>query len=252
MTLPPPPMLEARGVAYRHDGDFALKDITFELVPGQVMCILGANGSGKTTLYSVLTTGLAPMAGEVYLNGINAHQFVGRSNANLVAMPFMMPFNSMNTPYVFWRTYGARYGMSRKYIAERLAELAPAMHMDKPMHLNHDRLSLGMKQKAALVAAFLPEVFLRVIDEPFSGGIDPLAMECLIEWITAARARGETIVFTSQHIEHAERLADKVLILNQGRIAALGSPAEIVAQMGLSPDEPRAFAQAYIEATESS
>ncbi len=115
-------------------------------------------------------------------------------------------------------------------------------HWDKPW----ERLSLGMMKKTGLIAAFLPKVPLRMFDEPFAGGIDPMAMEQLYTWMAEAKAHGETILFSTQVLEQAENAADRLLLLEDGAIRALATPAALIVQAGIDPNEPRALYKAFL------
>src|SRR5690606_31722835 len=118
------------------------------------------------------------------------------------------------------------------------------------LHKDFNALSLGMIKKAFLMAAFLPDVKIRILDEPFSGGIDPLAIEMLMAWLVQSRNAGECLMFSSQMVEHAERIADKVMIVCEGRMLFFGTKEELISRAGIAPNADRAFAQAYITLAE--
>lgn len=241
------PALSCRNLQYSYGDEFTLRNINFEVAPGEVVCVLGPNGSGKTTLLGLVSGYMLPIHGEVYAGELNVHR--DRIN-DIVYMPFRPPVVTLRTPYQYWQAFGRIFGHGFRDVARRAAALAPQMVMERCMHKQYAKLSLGMIQKMSLVAAFIPDSKLRVLDEPFSGGIDPLAMEALASWIERAREAGETIIFSSQMTEHAQRLADKVLVLRNGQVAAFGTPDEIIMRAGVTPGEERPFAQAFVAVTE--
>jgi len=115
-------------------------------------------------------------------------------------------------------------------------------HLNKYWH----ELSLGLNRKAGLIGCFLPEAKLRILDEPFAGGIDPLGMERLNSWMTDARDRGETIIFSTQVLDQAEDAADRIALMKEGQIHSMGSPGDLIEQAGIASNEPRTLSKAFL------
>ena len=243
-------LLQVNALGFTYGEEFTLRDFTFPAHSGEVICILGPNGSGKTTLFNVLAGLFAPSEGTIYLNGEDYFANRFELSSQLMAVPFIHPLSTVRTPYLFLRAMGLRYNMTSHEINERTLMLAADMCMEKNLHTDYNSLSLGMIKKSFLMAAFLPDVKIRLLDEPFSGGIDPLAMEMLMAWIARFRDSGECLMFSSQMVEHAERIADKVMIVGEGRMVFFGTKAEMISHAGINPGAERAFAQAYITLTE--
>ena len=243
-------VINVHRVEFRHGFQFALKEVSLEIGEGQTACILGPNGSGKTTLFEIMAGVKIPLHGYVEMFGQNYLENFYELSPRVMAMPFFHPVDTLHTPFLFWQGMGAVYGLEYDEICRRLQSLVPQMCLDEAIHKKYDTLSLGMKRKVVLVAAFLPDVQVRMMDEPFSGGIDPLAMEVLASWMMEARQRGETIVFSSQLTEHARRLADRTLILRDGKVAFYGTTQEMMDKAGISKSDARAEAQAYIAIAE--
>ena len=243
-------ILSLRELTYRYGLKFALKRVSLTINSGETVCILGPNGSGKTTLFNLVAGITIPVSGHVNMFGQNYLENFAELSPRVMAMPFIHPVSTLYTPYLFWQAMGAAYGIPYKEVGHRLRRLVPPMNMERAMHQKYDTLSLGMKRKVMLIAAFLPDVDIRIMDEPFSGGIDPLAMEVLIGWILEAKGRGETIIFSSQLTEHAKRLADRILILRNGQVAFLGTPSEMLNRAGVTTMDERPIAQAYVALAE--
>lgn len=243
-------IISLREITFRYGFKYALKRVSLSINAGEIVCILGPNGSGKTTLFNLLAGVTIPVSGHVNLFGQNYLENFAELSPRVMAMPFVHPVTTLYTPYLFWQAIGAAYGIPYKEVAQRLRRLVPPMNMERAMHNKYDSLSLGMKRKVMLIAAFLPDVDIRLMDEPFSGGIDPLAMEVLVGWILEAKSRGETIVFSSQLTEHAKRLADRILILRNGHVTFLGTAAEMMDRAGVAPQDERPLAQAYVALVE--
>jgi ABC-2 type transport system ATP-binding protein len=135
--------------------------------------------------------------------------------------------------------------MDEGVFASRVWDLVHQMDLGSHWQKSWTSLSLGMIKKAGLVGVFLPDADLRILDEPFAGGVDPLGMEALYRWMIQSRARGETIVFSTQVLEQAGAICDRILLLEKGSLRWLGAPDDLVKEAGLDPDEPRAFARAF-------
>lgn len=242
-------IINATGLRHKYGRSVALDSVSLDIRRGEVVCIIGANGAGKSTLLGLLGGMLFPNRGHVTVFGMDRWRdnFAIRKRSTLL---FAEPvFGASPTPYEFLRFFAQIYGIPRSEFRSRLEKLADEMHMTKHLDKPWQKLSLGMMKKTGLIAAFLPDAELRIMDEPFAGGIDPLAMEMLYTWIRAARERGETIVFSTQVLEQAEGAADRILILIDGTIQIDGTPLEILTSAGVSPGEPRALSKAFLKLT---
>lgn len=239
-------VLEAVGLRHKYGLTTAIDGVSLEVPGGEILCIIGSNGAGKTTLLSLLGGMILPQRGHVRVFGLDrwrANFEIRKQSTFLFANPV---FGASRTPYEFLRFFAQIYGIPRGVFLERVERLAAEMnmtgHWDKPWN----KLSLGMMKKAGLIAAFLPEVPLRMFDEPFAGGIDPMAMEQLYGWMADGKAHGETILFSTQVLEQAENAADRLLLLEDGGIRALDTPDALITQAGVDPNEPRALYKAFL------
>jgi ABC-2 type transport system ATP-binding protein len=241
--------VEAVGLRFRYGRTWAVDGVSLDIAPGEVLCVIGANGAGKTTLLSLLGGMVLPQQGHVHVFGLDRwrENFAIRKRSTfLLAEP---AFGESLTPYEFLRFFAQIYGVPKQTFLERVKRLATEMNMTEHWNKPWRKLSLGMLKKTGLIAAFLPDAELRIMDEPFAGGIDPMAMETLYAWIAEAKARGETIIFSTQVLEQAESAADRILMLEDGHIRALGTPEEIVAAAGVDAGEPRALYKAFLQLT---
>lgn len=227
----------------------AVNELTFQIWRGENICIIGPNSAGKTTLLLLLGGAHFPSKGHVTIDG--KHRWrdnfaIRKQTTLLLAEPIV---GACPTPYEFLRLYAQLYKVERSVFLERVRSMCQEMnllpHVDKPWV----ELSLGMRKKVGLVSAFLPDVNLRILDEPFAGGIDPRGMETLYSWMDAAKQRGETILFSTQVLEQAEQIADRIMILDQGGIAAFESPADLIRNAGITDTYGRALHKAFMRYT---
>lgn len=243
------PIISAIGLSKKYGRILALGGVTIEVAPGEAVCIVGPNGVGKTTLLLLLSGAIFPTAGDVRVFGLDRWQNNFKLRKLMTLVPAETIVGQSPTPYAYLRLVGQVYGMSREDFATRLERAVCEMDYAPHLHKNWAQLSLGLAKKAILIGGFLPEVSLRILDEPFAGGIDPLGMEALYSWIRAASRRGEAVVFSTQVLEQAETVADRIVLLRGGRVSLSGTPAEFIAAAGVDPQSPRALGQAFIRLT---
>lgn len=224
--------IEVRGLTRRF-GDFTAVDaITFDVAEGEVFGFLGANGAGKTTAIKMLIGLLAPSEGEGRVAGADV-----RTEADLVRrrIGYMSQRFSLYedlTPRENISLYGGVYGLTDAEIRERggalLQELGLEPHADELVRA----LPLGWKQKLSFSVALLHRPAVVFLDEP-TGGVDPITRRQFWESIYAAAARGTTVFVTTHYLDEAE-YCDRISIMVDGRIAAIGTPAALRGSAGVA------------------
>jgi len=210
----------------RRFGDFTAVDrISFEVKAGEVFGFLGANGAGKTTAIRMLIGLLEPTGGTARIAG---HDIYTESEAIKQSIGYMSQRFSLYedlTPRENIRLYGGIYGLTRKQIRERsdrvLARLGLAGVADDAVR----RLPLGWRQKLAFSVALLHQPKVVFLDEPTSG-VDPITRRQFWELIYDAAAGGTTVLVTTHYMDEAE-YCDRISIMVDGRIGAMGTPAEL-------------------------
>jgi len=210
----------------RKFGEFVAVDhITFDVAAGEVFGFLGANGAGKTTAIKMLIGLLAPTGGEARVAGFDVATQTEAIRRNIGYMSQRFSLYEDLTVNENISLYGGIYGLSDKQIAERGERMRKSL--DLPNELV-GRLPLGWKQKLAFSVALLHEPQIVFLDEP-TGGVDPITRRQFWEMIYAAAARGTTVFVTTHYMDEAE-YCDRISIMVDGRIAALGTPAELKQQ----------------------
>ena len=210
-------------------GDFTAVDaITFSVAKGEVFGFLGANGAGKTTAIKMLTGLLAPSGGEAHTAGFDVATEPEAVKRRIGYMSQRFALYDDLTVRENVRFYGRVYGLTDRVIDERMAALLRQLGFEQTANERVGRLPLGWKQKLAFSVALLHEPDVVFLDEP-TGGVDPVTRRQFWEMIYAAAARGTTVFVTTHYMDEAE-YCDRVSIMVDGRIAALGTPAELKAQ----------------------
>jgi ABC-2 type transport system ATP-binding protein len=225
---------------YRGAPHNAVDSISFGVGVGEFFALLGPNGAGKTTTISILTTTLAPTSGRVRIAGVD----VRRDSAAVrkqVGIIFQNPSLDMNLSgeenvrlhailyglYPYRPAYRLMPAAYRRHVADMAAVLAMESDMFRPVR----KLSGGMRRKLEIIRGLMHRPRVLFLDEP-TAGLDAASRRSLWAYLAEIRQRQETtIVLTTHYLEEAEA-ADRILILNQGQVAAQGSPDDIKAQLG--------------------
>lgn len=210
-------------------GDFiATNAITFEVNEGEVFGFLGANGAGKTTAMRMLcgllrpTSGSATVAGfDVYTQADKVKQHIGYMSQRFSLYEDLKVKENI-------RFYGGIYGLRTSVIKEKTQQLLQKLEMEKEADLLVSELPLGWKQKLAFSVAILHDPSIVFLDEP-TGGVDPVTRRQFWDLIYEAASRGVTVFVTTHYMDEAE-YCDRISIMVDGRIQALGTPRELKAQ----------------------
>lgn len=240
-------VLSATELCKNYPGVKAMDGVSLELRRGEVVCLIGPNGAGKTTLLYLLAGLTYPSSGDVHVLGMHRWRDNHAIRLRSTILPATPVTGASPTPYEYLRYMAQVYGLSKDLFMLRLEELCRQMNYLPYLSWQWEALSLGLQKKAGLIGSFLPDAELRILDEPFAGGIDPMGMEVLYNWFEDSRVRGETIVFSTQVLEQAEQASDRIAVINEGRIAVEGPPEELLARAGISGSEPRALARAFVK-----
>ena len=207
-------------------GDFtAVNNISFEVGEGEIFGFLGANGAGKTTAIRMLCGLLSPTSGEALVAGYKIGKETEKVKRNIgyMSQKFSLYEDLTLAENIFF--YGGIYGLSRKEIRQKTENM-----LDK-FDLHHVRdslirdLPLGWKQKLAFSTATLHDPKIVFLDEP-TGGVDPITRRQFWDLIYEAANEGITIFVTTHYMDEAE-YCDRISIMVDGRIDALGTPTEL-------------------------
>jgi len=213
----------------RRFGDFVAVDrITFDIRAGEVFGFLGANGAGKTTAIRMLTGLLAPTNGRAIVAGHDVVRETERVKRDIGYMSQRFSLYEDLTVRENIQLYGGIYDLSDREIRDRTARMLTRLGLEQAAGQFVRAIPLGWRQKLAFSVAMLHEPRVVFLDEPTSG-VDPITRRQFWELIYEAAARGTTILVTTHYMDEAE-YCDRISIMVGGRIAALGTPAELKRQ----------------------
>jgi ABC-2 type transport system ATP-binding protein len=214
-------LIQVQGLQKSYDGFLAVKGIDFEVHPGEVFGLLGPNGAGKTSTVEILEGLRSRSAGEVRVLGfdpaLDNKKLKDRIGVCLQATNFPERMKVREAMNLFASFY------SKTVDSDALLK---RLQLWEKRETFYSHLSGGQKQRLALALALLNDPQLLFLDEP-SSGLDPQARLEIHELVSELRKEQRTILLTTHYIEEAERLCDRVAIVDEGRIVALGTPREI-------------------------
>jgi len=213
-------------------GTEALKDVSFRVSKGEVFCLLGRNGAGKTTLLRVLATQLMPTAGRATVFGSEVVRGAKSIRRRIAALPQEARPQMMLSAYDHVRLMCLIRGMSREDALKRtervLRQFELWEHKDK---LCAD-LSGGLRQRVLLCMALIADPELLFLDEP-TIGLDPLGRRQVWAAIRRLAGAGVTVLLTTHYMDEAEKLANRLAIIEKGRLVFLGTVDEAKAKAGV-------------------
>jgi ABC-2 type transport system ATP-binding protein len=225
----PPAGISVRDLTRRYGPTTALAGVSFDVAPGEIVGLLGPNGAGKTTALEC-TVGLnAPDSGSVFLGGIDARANPAAARERVGVQLQHAQLQDRITPRQALALFAGFYRNAAP-VDRLLARTGLVDRADSAFAT----LSGGERQRLFLALAQVNEPQVLVLDEPTSG-LDPGARRGLHDLIRAARVAGRAILFSTHQLDEAQLLCDRVAILDQGRIVATGTPAELVARSRTSP-----------------
>jgi linearmycin/streptolysin S transport system ATP-binding protein len=223
--------LTCSGLRKRFGERLAVDGVSFQIAVGETYGLLGPNGAGKTTTISMICGILARDGGDVEVDGVAikagataAKQMIGYVPQDLAIYPDLSARENL-------RFFGRMYGMTGRDLARRIDAVLEIVALTDRAKERTEHLSGGMKRRLNIAIGLLHRPRLLVLDEP-TVGVDPQSRNAILESVEALSAEGMAILYTTHYMEEAERLCDRVGIIDEGRIIAEGTRRELVALVG--------------------
>ena len=209
----------------------AVRGVDLECRQGEIYGLLGPNGAGKTTTLRMLATILAPTAGVARVDGVDvtkdpleARRRIGFLSGSTGLYPRLSPRETL-------AYFGRLHGLERDALEARIEELLIAFSMREFADGRCESLSTGQKQKVSIARAVLHDPAVLILDEPTTG-LDVLASSAMIEFIEARRGSGRCVLFSTHVLSEAERLCDRIGVIDHGRVLDVGTKAELAERTG--------------------
>jgi len=207
----------------------AVDDITFDVNKGEIFGFLGANGAGKTTAMRMLCGLSIPTSGKATVAGFDVYKQTEKIKRNIGYMSQKFSLYEDLTVKENIRFYAGIYGKDNDFIRSKTETLLKDLHLEKEANKLVSSFPLGWKQKLAFSVAIFHEPQIVFLDEP-TGGVDPVTRREFWNMIYEAAAMGITVFVTTHYMDEAE-YCNRISIMVDGRIDALGSPAELKANL---------------------
>lgn len=241
-------LLTVRNLSKSYDGrKLAVDNISFEVKPGEVFGFLGPNGAGKSTTLKLVTGILQADQGEIFVNGFNLADQAMDAKRQFAFVPDNPDVLLRLTGLEYLRFMGDIYDVPEDLRRERVSDLSVAFEMDSVLGDTMQTYSHGMRQKMVVMGALLHDPPLWLLDEPMTG-LDPRSSFLLKERIDAHAAKGHAVLFSTHVLDVAERMVDRLAIIDDGVIKFIGSLEEL--RSNLQSDG--SLEQLFLQLTEES
>ena len=226
-------MIKVNGLTKYYGSKPAAKDISFEVKKGEVFGLLGTNGAGKSTTIKMLCGLLKPTRGSIRIGDIDLQRMPLKAKSMMGYLP--------ENPLIYEKLTGAEtlelIGKLRKLsidmIEQRVKYYADTLGLGEQIYHEVGTYSKGMRQKLAIAMTLIHDPEMVLLDEPASG-LDPRYTKLLKDWIKNLSANGRTVLLSTHIIEMAETLCDKIGIIDQGKMKAMGTVQEIQNSTGVN------------------
>jgi ABC-2 type transport system ATP-binding protein len=225
------PVISVENVVHRYENRTALNGVSFEVRPAELFGLLGPNGSGKTTLFRILSTLMIPTAGRAVVMGCDAAQDPASLRRQIGVVFQVQSVDAKLTAYENLWHQGHLYGLRGSSLNKRAQEILTRVGLADRAKERVETFSGGMQRRIELAKGLLHHPGVLLLDEPTTG-LDPGARRDLWQYLQMLRDEEHVSVLVTTHLmEEAER-CDRLAIMNEGNLVALGTPAELKSEIG--------------------
>lgn len=231
------PILQVKGLNIYYGSQHAVRDVSFDVRPGEIFGLLGPNGAGKTSTLSAVEGLLKPNSGDIHVAGFSVREQPLHARANMGVQLQATSFQAELTISEIIKLYAGIYGVP--LTKEKLDSILANIKLQDAAGKRYGQLSGGQQQRVSLVIATIHEPQLLLMDEPTTG-LDPQSRRQLWERIEAMREKGHGILLTTHSMEEAEAVCDRIAIIDHGKIIAIDTPQVLIDSNRTNPEVIRA------------
>lgn len=213
---------------YRKSDVFAIKDVSFDIVDGSVFGLLGPNGAGKSTILSIISGLFEPTSGSFSSDTMKSDKKLHDVMGVAPQVPALYEELSAMENLIF---FGNLHSIKGTELKDKSNNLLKKIGLIDQADIQVKKFSTGMKQRLNLGVALISTPSFLLLDEP-TAGVDPQSRNRIFEIISQFKADGGTIIYTTHYMEEAERLCDRVAIIDHGKVLVIGTPAELIDKYG--------------------
>ena len=228
------PLFQAQHLTKRYGALTVVDDLSFQIAPGECLGVIGPNGAGKTTTIRMCLGQTTPDGGQITALGLPMPQ---EAQAIKAQLGVVTQFDTLDPDFTCAENlvvFGRYFGLSTRQMRERVPALLDFAALSHKAQAKPGELSGGMKRRLSLARALVNDPQLLLLDEPTTG-LDPQARHLMWERLQQLLQQGKSILLTTHFMDEAERLCDRLLVIDHGRKIAEGTPRALIAQH-LEPD----------------
>ncbi len=240
----------ATGLVKKYGQKEVVSNVSLEVRNGEIFGLLGPNGAGKSTVISMLSTYLDPNSGTVKIDGFDVGKQSKQIKEIIGVVPQELAIYEQITAEENMNYFGEVLGLSKKERAARNEELLKTVGLWDRRKEQVKKFSGGMKRRLNVICGLINDPAFVMMDEP-TVGIDPQSRQNVYDMIFDLKKRGKAILYTTQYMEEAEQLCDRIAIIDNGRIIAQGTLEELLAlsEQKIVVEKPRGLAQLFLQLT---
>ncbi len=229
-------IVTAKGLTKDYGDLRAVDNIDFEIAMGECFGFLGPNGAGKTTAMGIIYCFMPPTSGEVMVFGMDVKRYRGRIKSRIGVMPQDDNLDPDLTVFENLVVYARYFDIMKNESSSLARELLEFVELSRKADVNIRDLSGGMKHRLLLARALINNPELLILDEPTTG-LDPHSRHSVWEKLNHLKSKNTTLILTTHYMEEAEKLCDRVAIMDAGKIVTIDSPSGLTDKHGGNLEE---------------
>ncbi len=241
------PLIECHNLVKRYGEKVAVNDVTFDVRPGEIFGFLGPNGAGKTTTIKIIVGLLRPTSGSVKVAGYDVQLQPLQAKAASGYVPDTPNLYAKLTGRELLRFVADLYDLDRQRARQRVDDLLRMFDLTAAADDTIDSYSHGMQQKTALAAALMHDPRVLVLDEP-TVGLDPKSARLIKDILRQIADRGSAVMLSTHILEIAERMCDRIGIINKGKLVAVGTLDQL-RSLGKAEENGASLEDIFLELT---
>jgi lipooligosaccharide transport system ATP-binding protein len=222
-----PPLVEARHLTKRFGTLSAVDAVDFEVRPGEAFGFLGPNGAGKSSTMRMIAAVSPVTEGYLRVMGLDPATDGPEIRGRIGVVPQEENLDEELSVYENLLIYGRYFGLPKKVIDERVAELLHFAQLQERRNSRVEPLSGGMKRRLIIARGLINQPEMLILDEPTTG-LDPQARHLLWDRLYRLKQQGVTLIITTHYMDEAEQLCDRLVVMDKGKIVAEGSPRQLI------------------------
>ncbi|MBL7857422.1 MAG: ABC transporter ATP-binding protein [Cyclobacteriaceae bacterium] len=222
-------MVKLENITKRFGAKIVVDNVSLEIHPGELFGLLGPNGAGKTTTITMIVGGLSPESGSIKINGDAPGKQDSKRLLGIVPQTVAL-YESLSAQENL-NFFGRLYGLTGKNLNDRIQHVFKIVNLTERRNERVSKYSGGMKRRLNIAAALLHRPSLLILDEP-TVGVDPQSRHAIFESLRALKQEGCTIILTSHYLEEAQKLCDRVGIMDEGKLVAEDTVEKLISEFG--------------------